>query len=236
MFARNKMDQRRIAVKNKGFCRLAKNCGPPNLLDGIFEVWWHLRKFLWLKKIVRTRNEGQKWLPVDRFFFCKTNKILSTANRALNNFSVVKAKSVDYSWTSPNSHLSITAILFFLADSSYIHSCFNFSKKATSLQWPLSSVPKVAIAERFNCIFFLFRFRATLWNKEEHYIILFKIQETRKRVVRTIRVSKPTWKWSSAISLAWNGWTAQQNIVVFRPIWRKCLLDILYQWLEEAIL
>ena len=143
-------------------------------------------------------------------FFVKTNKILSRANRTLNNFSVVKARSVDYSRTSFNGHLSTTDI--FLADSPYIHSCFNLSTMATSLQWPLSSVPKVAIAERFNCIFFLFRFRTTLrlrcymplhWrNKEEHYIILFKSQETRKRVVRTIRVSKPTWKRPSAISLA----------------------------------
>ena len=37
---------------------------------------------------------------------------------------------------------------FFLADSPYIHSFFNLSTTATSLQWPLSSVPKV---ERFDC-------------------------------------------------------------------------------------
>ena len=39
----------------------------------------------------------------------------------------------------------------FLADSPCIHSCFNLSTPPTSRQWPLSSVPKVAIVERFNC-------------------------------------------------------------------------------------
>ena len=42
---------------------------------------------------------------------------------------------------------------FFLADSPYVHYCFNFFTTATSLQRPLSSVPKVAVAERFNCNF-----------------------------------------------------------------------------------
>ena len=40
---------------------------------------------------------------------------------------------------------------FFSADSPYIHSCFNLSTTATSLQWPFSSVPKVAVVETFNC-------------------------------------------------------------------------------------
>ena len=35
-----------------------------------------------------------------------------------------------YSWTSTNGHLSTTAI-FFLADSSYIDSCFNLSTMTT---------------------------------------------------------------------------------------------------------
>ena len=35
----------------KGICQgtidfLTKNCRPPKLVDGVFEVWWHLRKFL----------------------------------------------------------------------------------------------------------------------------------------------------------------------------------------------
>ena len=47
--------------------------------------------------------------------------------------------------------------LVLLADSPYIHSCFNPSTTATSLQWPLSSVPKVAIVERFNCAVNSFR-------------------------------------------------------------------------------
>ena len=38
------------------------------------------------------------------------------------------------SLTSTNSHLSTAAI--FLADSPYIHSCFNLFTTATSLQWP----------------------------------------------------------------------------------------------------
>ena len=30
---------------------------PPKLVDGIFEVWWHLRKFWWVKQIVRIEND-----------------------------------------------------------------------------------------------------------------------------------------------------------------------------------
>ena len=37
---------------------------------------------------------------------------------------------------------------FFLANSPYTDSCFNLSATVTSLQWPLSSVPKVAIVEQ----------------------------------------------------------------------------------------
>ena len=38
--------------------RITKNCRPPNFLDSIyiFELWWQLRKFWQLKKVVRTRN------------------------------------------------------------------------------------------------------------------------------------------------------------------------------------
>ena len=58
-----------------------------------------------------------------------------------------------YSQTFTNYHLSTMAIV--LADSPYIHSCFNLSTTATSLHQPLSSAPKVAIVKRFNCIKFL---------------------------------------------------------------------------------
>ena len=44
-----------------------------------------------------------------------------------------------------NGHLSTTATFF--ADSPYIDSCLNLF----SLQWPVSSVPKVAAVERFSC-------------------------------------------------------------------------------------
>ena len=46
-----------------------------------------------------------------------------------------------------NGHLSITAI--FLADSPYIH--YVVSTSLQRLQRPLSSVPNVAVVERFNC-------------------------------------------------------------------------------------
>ena len=49
-----------------------------------------------------------------------------------------------------NGRLPTTAI--FLADIPYIDSCLNLSTTATSLQRPLSSVPKVAVVERLNCI------------------------------------------------------------------------------------
>ena len=41
----------------------------------------------------------------------------------------------------------------FLADSPYFDSSLNLSTTVISLQQPLSSVPQVAIVERFNCIF-----------------------------------------------------------------------------------
>ena len=42
----------------------------------------------------------------------------------------------------------------FFADSPYIDSCLNLSTTVTSLQRPLSFVPKVAVVERFNCNYF----------------------------------------------------------------------------------
>jgi len=50
--------------------------------------------------------------------------------------------------TSTNNHLSTTAT--FLANSSYIDSLLDLSTVATSLQWLLSSVIKVAMVVRFN--------------------------------------------------------------------------------------
>ena len=43
-----------------------------------------------------------------------------------------------------------------MADSLYIDSCLNLSTLATCLQRPLSSVPKVAVTERFNHNFLKF--------------------------------------------------------------------------------
>ena len=67
--------------------------------------------------------------------------------------AIIELFSLDIMWysqTSTNRHLSTTAIFF--ADSQYIHSCFSLSTMATFLQWPLSSVPKVANLEiRFTC-------------------------------------------------------------------------------------
>ena len=64
--------------------------------------------------------------------------------------SVLQWLTLVYSRTSTNGHFSTAAI--FLANIPYIHHCFNLSTTATSQQWPLSSVPKVAVVvERFNC-------------------------------------------------------------------------------------
>lgn len=41
----NNMTQRSIPLRNKDFCCLTKNSRPPNLLDSIFEFWWHMREF-----------------------------------------------------------------------------------------------------------------------------------------------------------------------------------------------
>ena len=47
-----------------------------------------------------------------------------------------------------------------MVDNPYIDPCLNLSTIATCLQWPLSSVPKVAIVERLNC--YLLKFPHTL--------------------------------------------------------------------------
>lgn len=52
--------------------------------------------------------------------------------------------------TSTTGYLSITATLS--PGSPYIDSCLDLSTTTTSLQRPLSSVPKVAVEERFNFI------------------------------------------------------------------------------------
>ena len=49
---------------------------------------------------------------------------------------------------STNGHLS--TMTTFLADSPYIDSRLNLSTTVTSLKRPLSSLPKVAVEERFN--------------------------------------------------------------------------------------
>ena len=58
--------------------------------------------------------------------------------------SLLFRNTVEPPLTATNGHFSAMAI-FFLADSPYIHSCFNLS--TTCLLWPLSSVPKVAVVE-----------------------------------------------------------------------------------------
>ena len=51
------MMRQRMGVKEYlGFSHLTKNLWPPKLVEGIFEVWWLLQKFLWVKKIICTLN------------------------------------------------------------------------------------------------------------------------------------------------------------------------------------
>ena len=69
--------------------------------------------------------------------------------------TLIYGKRMHYSPTSPNGHLHnvhLSTAATFLADRPYIDSCFNLSTTATSLQWKLSSVPKVAVLERFKVI------------------------------------------------------------------------------------
>ena len=69
--------------------------------------------------------------------------------------TLIYGKRMHYSPTSSNGHLHnvhLSTAATFLADSPYIDSCFNLSTTATSLQWKLSSVPKVAVLERFKII------------------------------------------------------------------------------------
>ena len=44
-----------------------------------------------------------------------------------------------------DSCLNLSTMATFSADSPYIDSCLNLSTMAASLQWPLSSLPKVAV-------------------------------------------------------------------------------------------
>ena len=53
-------------------------------------------------------------------------------------------KNDKYNRTSTNRHLSTTATFFWWT----VHT---FTLVSTSLQWLLSSVPKMAVVERFNC-------------------------------------------------------------------------------------
>ena len=69
--------------------------------------------------------------------------------------TLIYGKRMHYSPTSPNDHLHnvhLSTAATFLADRPCIDSCFNLSTTATSLQWKLSSVPKVAVLERFKII------------------------------------------------------------------------------------
>ena len=69
--------------------------------------------------------------------------------------TLIYGKRMHYSPTSSNGHLHnvhLSTAATFLADRPYIDSCFNLSTTATSLQWKLSSVPKVAVLERFKVI------------------------------------------------------------------------------------
>ena len=69
--------------------------------------------------------------------------------------TLIYGKRMHYSPTSSNGHLHnvhLSTAATFLADSPYIDSCFNLSTTSASLQWKLSSVPKVAVLERFKII------------------------------------------------------------------------------------
>ena len=72
-----------------------------------------------------------------------------------------------YSHTSTHGPLSTTAtslqLPLFWADSPYIDSCLNLFTTVASLQRPLSSVPKVAVVERFDGMF-LWTWHCTTFN------------------------------------------------------------------------
>ena len=51
----------------------------PNILEGIFEIWEHLRQFWSVKNVVRTRNG----FLMTEFFPKKDPQNLLSANRAL---------------------------------------------------------------------------------------------------------------------------------------------------------
>ena len=58
------------------FSRLKKNCWPEIYLKATL-------KFVWSQILVGEKNQSHlKWLPVDGFFFCKTDNILCSINRA----------------------------------------------------------------------------------------------------------------------------------------------------------
>ena len=168
-----------------------------------------------------------------QIFFGKTNKILSRANRTLNNFSVVKARSVDYSRTSINGHLSTTDIFF---GGQCIHSLlfqplYN-GHFLLSPRWPL---------QRGSTAFSFFFASESLFG---FVVICPFIEGTRRNITLSCsRVRKQGREQSvqfESPSLHGNGLQlfpllgmveppTRILLVIFRPIWQKCLLDILYQ-------
>ena len=69
------MTHRRMDAKEQRIFSPDKISWPAKLVDGIFEVWWHLRKFLWVKK---NRSHFKMLVMI---IFPKTNIISRSAYR-----------------------------------------------------------------------------------------------------------------------------------------------------------
>ena len=124
------------------------------------------RKFVYLlSNLLLNKVIKPKFRSLLNLYFFYGINIFGIKERGLSRFSqrsivVLKGKlrrsntlsgkfvsiSLDYRWNYTSRQQPP-----FLADSPYTASCFNLSTTATCPQWPLSSVLKVAVVERFKC-------------------------------------------------------------------------------------
>ena len=137
-----------------------------------------------------------------------------------------------YSRTSTNGYLSTTAIFFWRT----VHT---LTLVSTSLQWPLFSVPKVAVLERFNCIKTLLQpylaiqqiWFYYIWTTEvlfSHYLYFRSwriLKLLRERTTFLQRYSTKIWHHRSIFNVWWRHlkkgcWCIESRLKSWRVTWR----------------
>ena len=118
----------------------------PPLMPPLYDGHFFLRTVHTFTLVSTSLQRPLFWRTVHTFTLVSTSLQRPLFWRTVHTFTLV---STSLQWLPLfNGHLT------FLADSPYIHSCCNLPTTATSLHQPLSSAPKVAVVERFNCIKF----------------------------------------------------------------------------------